>query len=295
MARMEGVLSLDRESAIAVVRGGTRAPALEAYLRVRGLTLGHFPQSYEYVSLGGCAATRSAGQASTGYGAIERMITGLRLVAPAAEIDLPAMPATAAGPGLRQTLIGSEGSARRDQRARAARAARLRARASTRACSSRTSPRACTRCASSRASARSPTWRVCPTSPRRACRSRSPGAAALKGRLGRAYLGLRGYREGCLAILGFEGDAERGGPPALSARSRIARAQRRPRRGRLAGPRLARVALRGSLSARRPAHARRDGGDARDRRPPGRTSAPCTARSSGRSPRRWQRAERRGS
>ena len=66
-----------------------RAPALERELAAHGLTLGHFPQSFEYVSLGGCAATRSAGQASTGYGAIEKMVLGLRLAAPAGEIALP--------------------------------------------------------------------------------------------------------------------------------------------------------------------------------------------------------------
>ena len=87
-----------------------RAPALERYLAARGLTLGHFPQSFEYVSLGGCAATRSAGQASTGYGAIEKMVLGLRLAAPAGDIELPAVPASAAGPELRQLLVGSEGT-----------------------------------------------------------------------------------------------------------------------------------------------------------------------------------------
>ena len=104
------------------VQAGMRAPALERRLAARGLTLGHFPQSFEYVSLGGCAATRSAGQASTGYGAIEKMVLGLRLAAPAGEIELPraarerrrARPAPAAG------RLG--GHARGDQRARAARA-----------------------------------------------------------------------------------------------------------------------------------------------------------------------------
>ncbi len=110
MARMGSMLALDRESATVTVQGGARAAAVEEHLGAAGLTLGHFPQSYEYVSLGGCAATRSAGQASTGYGAIEKMVLGLRLSAPAGEIELPPIPATAAGPGLRQLLIGSEGT-----------------------------------------------------------------------------------------------------------------------------------------------------------------------------------------
>ena len=108
---MGEVLALDRESLHGrPCRAGMRAPELERQLAARGLTLGHFPQSFEYVSLGGCAATRSAGQASSGYGAIERMVLGLRLVAPAGEIDLPALPASAAGPSLRQLLVGSEGT-----------------------------------------------------------------------------------------------------------------------------------------------------------------------------------------
>jgi alkyldihydroxyacetonephosphate synthase len=110
MGRMASVLDLDVESATVTVQGGARAPALERRLRARGLTLGHFPQSYEYVSLGGCAATRSAGQASTGYGAIDKLVLGLRLAAPASEIQLPALPASAAGPSLRQLLVGSEGT-----------------------------------------------------------------------------------------------------------------------------------------------------------------------------------------
>src|ERR1700704_2225666 len=96
-ARLDGVLALDRESRTVTVGGGLRAPALERYLGERGLTLGHFPQSFEYVSLGGCAATRSAGQASSGYGAIEKMILGLRVAAPAGDIDLQAVAASARG------------------------------------------------------------------------------------------------------------------------------------------------------------------------------------------------------
>ena len=87
-----------------------RAPELERRLAAEGLTLGHWPQSFEYVSLGGCAATRSAGQASSGYGNIARMVLGLRMAAPAGDIALPAMPASAAGPGLRELIVGSEGT-----------------------------------------------------------------------------------------------------------------------------------------------------------------------------------------
>ena len=87
-----------------------RAPVLERHLAARGLTLGHFPQSFEYVSLGGCAASGGAGQASSGYGRIEEMVLGIRLTAPAGEIVLPTRPASAAGPDLRGLLLGSEGA-----------------------------------------------------------------------------------------------------------------------------------------------------------------------------------------
>jgi alkyldihydroxyacetonephosphate synthase len=206
MRRMGGVIALDVESLTVAVQGGIRAPALERHLAARGLTLGHFPQSYEYVSLGGCAATRSAGQASSGYGAIEKMIMGLRLAAPAGDIQLPAVPASAAGPSLRQLAIGSEGvlgviselslRVRRAPRERvyegvffedfAAGVEALRTLAQQHVAPdvARLSDESETRMSLALA-----------------------GSGGVKGRLGRAYLGARGYREGCLAILGFEGDA----------------------------------------------------------------------------------------
>jgi alkyldihydroxyacetonephosphate synthase len=206
-SRMSGVIELDERSATVKVQAGIRAPALERHLAARGLTLGHFPQSYEYVSLGGCAATRSAGQASSGYGAIEKMVLGLRLAAPAADVELPAIPATAAGPGLRQLLVGSEGSlgviSELELRVRPApreriyegvffedfaageETLRLLAREHALADVTRLSDEQETRMSLALAD-----------------------TGALKDRLGRTYLRLRGYRGGCLAILGFEGDGE---------------------------------------------------------------------------------------
>jgi alkyldihydroxyacetonephosphate synthase len=68
LQRMDRLLSVDEEALTATFEPGVRGPAAEALLNAQGLTLGHFPQSYEYASLGGYAATRSSGQASTGYG-----------------------------------------------------------------------------------------------------------------------------------------------------------------------------------------------------------------------------------
>jgi alkyldihydroxyacetonephosphate synthase len=73
------------------------------------VTLGHFPQSFEYATIGGFAATRSAGQASSGYGRFDDLITAVRLVAPVGELSTLEVPHSAAGPALRELVVGSEG------------------------------------------------------------------------------------------------------------------------------------------------------------------------------------------
>lgn len=109
LGRMNRLLHLDARSCLATFGAGVRGPDLEACLRARGFTLGHFPQSFEYSTLGGWVATRSAGQQSLGYGRIEDLFAGGRLEAPAGTLILPPFPASAAGPDLRQVVLGSEG------------------------------------------------------------------------------------------------------------------------------------------------------------------------------------------
>ncbi|HYU33205.1 MAG TPA: FAD-binding oxidoreductase [Thermoanaerobaculia bacterium] len=109
LERLSGLVRLDARSGLARVRAGTLGPALEAALAPHRLTLGHFPQSWELSTLGGWVATRSAGQESLGFGRIEDMVAGLELVAPAGRLALPDVPASAAGPDLRQLVLGSEG------------------------------------------------------------------------------------------------------------------------------------------------------------------------------------------
>jgi len=110
LARLDSLVSVDERSLTAVLGAGLRGLDAEVLLNARGLTLGHFPQSYEYASIGGYVATRSAGQASTGYGRIDELVVGLRCAAPAGDIDLAALPASAAGPQLRELIAGSEGT-----------------------------------------------------------------------------------------------------------------------------------------------------------------------------------------
>jgi alkyldihydroxyacetonephosphate synthase len=102
-------LSVDERSLVARIGPGLRLPECERALGARGLTLGHFPQSFEYASLGGFAATRSSGQASAGYGRFDRMVVGLRAATPIGTLDVGRAPESAAGPDLRQLLLGSEG------------------------------------------------------------------------------------------------------------------------------------------------------------------------------------------
>lgn len=110
LGAMDRLLDLDERSRVATFEPGIQLPAAEAALNARGFTLGHFPQSYEYATVGGCVATRSAGQASTGYGRIDAMVVGVSAACPATDIDLLTVPASAAGPDLRELLVGSEGA-----------------------------------------------------------------------------------------------------------------------------------------------------------------------------------------
>jgi alkyldihydroxyacetonephosphate synthase len=109
LARLAGIFTVDPRSLTISVAAGTRGPALEAALAEHDLTLGHYPDSFEFVSIGGCAATRSVGQASSGYGRIDQAIQGVRIATPVGELASAALPASAAGPALRELIVGSEG------------------------------------------------------------------------------------------------------------------------------------------------------------------------------------------
>ncbi|WP_250279727.1 FAD-binding oxidoreductase [Frankia sp. Cppng1_Ct_nod] len=110
VARMNLLLGVDAESQIATCEPGLRGPALEAALAIHGFTLGHLPQSWEYATVGGFAATRSSGQASAGYGRFDSVVVGVRIATPAGSWELGHAPASAAGPDLRQLVLGSEGA-----------------------------------------------------------------------------------------------------------------------------------------------------------------------------------------
>ena len=109
LGRLSRLEDLDEDSRLATFGAGVRGPALEAQLQARGYTLGHYPQSFELSTLGGWIATRSSGQQSYYYGRIEDLFAGGHVETGLGALDLPPLPASAAGPDLRQAILGSEG------------------------------------------------------------------------------------------------------------------------------------------------------------------------------------------
>jgi alkyldihydroxyacetonephosphate synthase len=207
LGRLGSTVEVDPTSLTARLDAGLLGPHAERRLREQGVTLGHFPQSFEYSTVGGWVATRSAGQASTGYGRIDELVEAVRCVTPAGELGTRAVPASAAGPSLRELVVGSEGvlgviceatlrvrtapTARRYEGwsfatfAEGCDAFRVMEQAGASADVNRLSDEAETRLTMALASSGSTTEK-----------------------LGRRYLRLRGHEGGCLAIIGFEGDEE---------------------------------------------------------------------------------------
>jgi len=110
MRRMRQVLSVDVESGLVTAEAGIRGPQLEEALNAKGLTLGHFPQSWEFSTMGGWIATRATGALSNRYGSIEDLVVGLRLVSPTRVLDVRSLPKESHGPSLKELVLGSEGA-----------------------------------------------------------------------------------------------------------------------------------------------------------------------------------------
>ena len=193
LRRMNALLELDEESRLAVFEPGLRGPEAEALLGARGFTIGHFPQSFEYATLGGAAAARSSGQSSAGYGRFDELVMALRVATPAGTLSLGRAPKSAAGPDLRQLVLGSEGAfgvitALDGADPPGARAADLRGLAAAVVLRGRgRRPRGSSRTVRCRPCCGSPT-RPRPRSTWRGRRTSAQGASG-----------------GCLAIVGFEG------------------------------------------------------------------------------------------
>jgi alkyldihydroxyacetonephosphate synthase len=216
-------VEVDERSLTARLGAGLRGPEAEAALGAQGLILGHFPQSFEYATVGGFAATRSAGQASSGYGRFDSLVSSVRLLAPAGGIETLETPHTAAGPALRELIVGSEGvlGVIPDVTVRVRPRPRVRRYEAWVAESFESGAEIV------RALAQGPGL---PEIIRISDEEETQGSLALSGPRGAAgslfgaYLGLRKRRQGALTIVGFEGEEE-------SVARRRAMAVRELRRG----------------------------------------------------------------
>ncbi|MFC9968032.1 FAD-binding oxidoreductase [Nocardia ignorata] len=110
LRRLDTLTDVDPVSGTATLGAGLTGPQAEKLLAGQGLSLGHFPQSFEFATIGGFAATRSSGQASAGYGRFDDMVQRLVVATPQGTLDLGRAPASAAGPDLRELFVGSEGT-----------------------------------------------------------------------------------------------------------------------------------------------------------------------------------------
>jgi alkyldihydroxyacetonephosphate synthase len=110
LGAMDRLLELDEVSLSASIEAGATGPGLEAQLAEHGLTLRHFPQSFEYSTLGGWVATRAAGHFATIWTHIEDFVESVRALTPSGQWESRRLPGSGAGPSPDRMLIGSEGS-----------------------------------------------------------------------------------------------------------------------------------------------------------------------------------------
>src|SRR5207253_3339564 len=109
LGRLSRVLEVDPVSRAARIQAGVLGPELEEQLRPHGLTLRHFPQSFEFSSLGGWIATRSGGHYATLYTHIDDFVESLRVVTPSGVVESRRLPGSGAGPSPDRMFLGSEG------------------------------------------------------------------------------------------------------------------------------------------------------------------------------------------
>ena len=110
LSRLDRVLEIDRASRAARIQAGIYGPALENALRPQGLTLRHFPQSFEFSTLGGWIATRSGGHYATVYTHIDDFVESMRVITPSGLVESRRLPGSGAGPSPDRLFLGSEGS-----------------------------------------------------------------------------------------------------------------------------------------------------------------------------------------
>ena len=110
LSRLDQVLEVDEVSRAARIQAGALGPAIEDQLRPRGLTLRHFPQSFEWSSLGGWIVTRSGGHYATNHTHIDDFVESTRMLTPSGWWESRRLPGSGAGPSPDRMVIGSEGT-----------------------------------------------------------------------------------------------------------------------------------------------------------------------------------------
>jgi alkyldihydroxyacetonephosphate synthase len=110
LAAMDRVIEVDEVSQLARIQGGVLGPALEEQLGAHGLTLRHFPQSFEFSSLGGWIATRAGGHFATVYTHIDELVAGVSLLTPRGLLETAPLPGSGDGPDPNRLVCGSEGT-----------------------------------------------------------------------------------------------------------------------------------------------------------------------------------------
>ena len=207
LRRLASTVDVNRTSLTARLDAGLFGPEAERRLGAEGVTLGHFPQSFEYSTVGGWVATRSAGQASTGYGRIDELVEAVRCMTPAGEIGTRAVPASAAGPSTRELLVGSEGVLGVICEA----TVRVRPAPAFHRYEGWSFASFAEGCAAFRvmeqAEASADVNRLSDEAETGLSMAMASSGGRME-RLGRRYLRLRGHERGCIAIVGFEGDEE---------------------------------------------------------------------------------------
>ena len=207
LGRMRRVLAIDRTSLTATLEPGILGPELERRLGGEGLTLGHYPQSFEFSTVGGWVASRSAGQASSGYGRIDELVESVRCEAPAGALATRDAPASAAGPSLRELIVGSEGTLG------VITAATLRVRPLPESrhyegWSFRSFEEGAAAYRTLAQAGASPdVARLSDEQETRLTKALASSGATAE-RIGTAYLRLRGHEHGCIAFTGFEGSSD---------------------------------------------------------------------------------------
>ncbi len=109
LRRLDRVLEVDPTSLAARIQAGATGPRLEQQLREHGLTLRHFPQSFEYATLGGWVATRAGGHFATVYTHVDDLVESVKAITPRGTWESRRLPGSGAGPSPDRALIGSEG------------------------------------------------------------------------------------------------------------------------------------------------------------------------------------------